>query len=328
MQSHPVQTQVISMDGAWRDAALAQLRQGAVVAVPTETVYGLAGDATSADAVAKIFAAKGRPSHNPLIAHVADSEMARDLALVSPVAQALIAAVWPGPLTLVLPLKAEASATRAVTAGGDSIALRCPKGAIRELSAALGKPIAAPSANRSGHVSPTRAEHVLADLDGRIPLIVDGGATAMGLESTILDARGDKPMILRPGALTQDAIAKILSVSVSDVTVADSAVDAPAAPGLLASHYAPAVPVRLDVLPSDLREGEAYLGFGDHTLPEAMTLSLSGDLTEAAAKLYEALRTLDAQNPASIAVAPIPNEGLGHAINNRLKRAAAPRRVP
>ncbi len=317
-------TTVLQTDGddAWRDLALDVLRAGGVVAAATETVYGLAGDATRDNAVAAIYAAKGRPSHNPLIAHVADTAMAQRVADLSPIARTLIGQFWPGPLTLVLPLRSGHGLAPAVTAGGDSVALRCPQGTLGALTRALGRPLAAPSANRSGHISPTTAKHVVDDLGGRIPLIVDSGPTQAGLESTIVDARGETPALLRPGAVTQDALEAALG---TPIRTADHDPAQPVAPGQLESHYAPGVPVRLNVQPGDLRDGEAYLGFGEHHIAGHLTLSASGDLAEAGTQLFALLRRADGANPAAIAIAPIPDTGLGAAINDRLKRAAAPR---
>lgn len=310
-------------DSNWENAALRVLRAGGVVGVPTETVYGLAGDATNAEGVAAIYAAKGRPSHNPLIVHVADQAMAEHYALFSPLAGTLSKAFWPGPLTLVLPRRENAPLASAVTAAGDSLAVRCPTGPLNALARALDSPLAAPSANLSGHVSATTAQHVLDDLGGVIPLIIDGGPAAHGLESSIVDVREDVPVLLRPGAISREAIEAVIG---SPLAMKDSAGAAPVAPGLLASHYAPRVPVRLDVLPDDVEKGEAYLGFGEHALSRHQTLSASGDLSEAATKLYSTLRELDQRQPKGIAVAPIPKTGLGLALVNRLKRAAAPRR--
>lgn len=306
----------------WLEKTLAVLRAGGVVGVPTETVYGLAGDATRGDAVAAIYAAKGRPAHNPLIAHVADLDMAQCYAVFDGRARNLAQAFWPGPLTLVLPLKDGANLAPAVTAGGDSLAVRCPRGPLRELVHALGYPLAAPSANLSGHVSATTAHHVLSDLQNRIPLILDGGPTNLGLESTILDTRGREPKLLRPGAVEADRIEAVLGTPIA--TSKENA-EAPVAPGQLASHYAPHVPVRLNMLPHDVRLGEAYLGFGKNNLPDQINLSPNGDVSEAAEGLYAALRSLDQQRPTAIAIAPIPTEGLGQALADRLRRAAAPR---
>ena len=306
------------------EPALEVLRDGGTVAVPTETVYGLAGNATRADAVAAIYAAKGRPSHNPLIAHVAGLAMAERFGVFDDRARALALAFWPGPLTLVVPLRPDAGLAPAVTAGHDSLALRCPRGPLRDLSEALGAPLAAPSANRSGHVSATSAAHVMDDLGGRIAMIVDDGPTPLGLESTIVDMRGQRPVLLRPGAVAADAIEAALGTSLAQAQSQSNDHD-PVAPGQLTSHYAPGAPVRLDVLPGDVREGEAYLGFGGHSLAGHANLSESGDLEEAAGQLYAALRDLDRQQPSAIAVAPLPATGLGEALRDRLKRAAAPK---
>ncbi len=326
--NNQVRTELISLtdDADWRDKALGVMRAGGVVGVPTETVYGLAGDASRADAVAAIYAAKGRPAHNPLIAHVADLAMAERLAVFNARAHSLADAFWPGPLTLVLPLRDGAHLAPTVTAGGDSLAVRCPCGPLRELADALGAPLAAPSANRSGHVSSTNAHHVLSDLQGRIPLILDGGATKLGLESTIVDLRGPDPILLRPGAIDTERLEAVLDQKIALATTSDATSDgAPVAPGQLASHYAPSVPVRLNVLPGGVREGEAYLGFGEHAREGHANLSKTSDLAEAGEQLYAELRTLDELKPTAIAIAPIPRNGLGQALNDRLKRAAAPR---
>lgn len=318
-----MKTTITQLDNPdWLEKALAVLRAGGVVGVPTETVYGLAGDATRDDAVAAIYAAKGRPSHNPLIAHVADLRMAERYAVFDDRARTLAEAFWPGPLTLVLTLMDGAGLAPTVTAGGDSLAVRCPRGPLRELVHALGYPLAAPSANLSGHVSATTAHHVLSDLQNRIPLVLDGGPTVMGLESTILDMRPDVPVLLRPGAVDVQRLEAALG---TPIVTSKENVEAPVAPGQLASHYAPSVAVRLDVLPHDVRLGEAYLGFGKNNLPDQINLSPNGDVSEAAEGLYAALRSLDQQRPTAIAIAPIPTEGLGQALADRLRRAAAPR---
>ena len=309
-------------DPDWETRAADLLDAGKLVAVPTETVYGLAGDATNAKAVASIFEAKGRPSHNPLIVHVADLAMAQRYAEFDRRAVKLSQAFWPGPLTLVAPLHSDTGLADAVTAGGDSLALRCPDGALRQLAERLDRPIAAPSANRSGHVTATTAEHVLADLGGRIAMVIDGGPTRVGVESTILDVRGEASVTLRPGGVSSDALEDVLENPVSTM---DAAQTAPAAPGMLESHYAPSKPVILNMLPNDLPAGCTYLGFGGHAVEGHASLSAAGDLGEAAANLFAALRELDGRDSAGIAIAPIPNIGLGEAINNRLKRAAAPR---
>lgn len=308
-------------DGHWLAQAGAILRAGGLVGVPTETVYGLAGDATSDAGVAAIYLAKGRPAHNPLIVHVADLAMAARLAVFDARALMLAEAFWPGPLTMVLPLYTGHGLSSAVTAGGQSVAIRCPQGPLRALSAELDRALAAPSANRSGHVSPTSAQHVRDDLGGRIPLVLDDGPCVLGLESTILDLRA-APLLLRPGALDAASIESVLG---EPVLLADKSQSAPVSPGLLASHYAPRVPVRLDVLPDGVLPGEAYLGFGQHHLDSHHTLSASGDIGEAAGCLYTMLRALDGPLVRAIAIAPIPQEGLGLALANRLQRAAAAR---
>ena len=276
------------------------------VAVPTETVYGLAADATNAEAVARIYEAKGRPSFNPLIAHVPSLEAAERIGEFTAEARALAQQHWPGPLTLVVPLRPEAGIASIVTAGLPTIGLRVPAHpAMQALLAAVDRPLAAPSANASGAISPTRAEHVLKSLDGRIPLIVDGGPTERGLESTIVAATGGPLRLLRPGPLEIQAEER-----------ASSAIEAP---GQLASHYAPSKPVRLDAAGAE--PDEYLIGLGAIAGDES--LSASGDLVEAAARLFDALHRADASPKPRIAVAPVPDEGLGKAINDRLRRAAA-----
>lgn len=317
-------TKTIPLDaqGAWRTEAYSVLEAGGIIGVPTETVYGLAGDATRSDVIDSIYAAKGRPANNPLIVHVADLAMGERYGLFSDTARRLAKAFWPGPLTLVLPLKTGTGLAAAVSAGGDSLAIRCPQGPLGDLSMSLGRPLAAPSANRSGHVSATSAAHVLEDLGGRIGLILDGGPSRLGVESTIVDLRGD-PQILRPGATSSDDLAEVLGAVVA---LADDAEDAkPVSPGQLSSHYAPSVPVRLNVLPGQVLDDEAYLGFGKHALEGHQTLSMTGDLGEAASRLYGALRDCDRPGVMGIAIAPIPADGIGQALANRLQRAAAPR---
>ena len=280
-----------------------------VVAVPTETVYGLAADAGSGEAVARIYEAKGRPSFNPLIVHVKDIEQARTIVEMDGEAEALAERFWPGPLTLVLPLRDDAPIAALVTAGLTTIAIRAPAHpAMRDLLETVGRPLAAPSANASGRLSPTRAEHVLAGLAGRIPLIVDGGPTEHGLESTIVALTGGEARLLRPGPID-------LGLALDEGGGVES-------PGRLESHYAPAKPLRLHAL--DARPGEWLIGFG--TVSGDATLSASGDLMEGAANLFEKLHEAEAAPEPRIAVAPIPDEGLGAAINDRLRRAAAPGR--
>lgn len=314
-------TTVIPADAAGIARAADALRAGALVALPTETVYGLAADATRPQAVAAIYAAKGRPSFNPLIVHVDGPAMAAKLVETPPLARALMARFWPGPLTLVLPLKADAGIdgrplAGLVTAGLPTLAVRCPAHpAMQAVIAALGHPVAAPSANPSGRISPTRAAHVLAGLAGRVPLILDGGPTSAGLESTIVAVDGERLRLLRPGPVPAEALAALAPV---DTAAPGAAI---AAPGMLASHYAPRQPVRLDA--TDRRPEEYLIGFG--AIDGDLNLSPSGDPVEAASRLFEALHAAEASGAAAIAVAPIPDAGLGAAINDRLRRAAAPR---
>jgi L-threonylcarbamoyladenylate synthase len=316
-------TRLLTADRAAITAAARVLGEGGLVAFPTETVYGLGADATNGEAVARLYAAKGRPRFNPLIAHVADLDAARSLARLSEDAKRLAAAFWPGPLTLVLPKADGCPVSQLATAGLDSIAVRVPDHPVaRDLLKTFGKPVVAPSANRSGHVSPTTAQHVLADLDGRIDLILDGGATSVGIESTIVSCI-EVPTLLRPGGVPRDAIERVLGHALA--VAEPSADEAPLAPGMLASHYAPKTPLRLNT--RDVRDGEALLAFGTNIPNAARVLNLSstGDLVEAAANLFSHLRALDASGARGIAVMPIPNEDLGEAINDRLARAAAPR---
>jgi L-threonylcarbamoyladenylate synthase len=310
-------TLTLPFDDASLARAAALILAGEPVAVASETVYGLAADATSGAAVARVYAAKGRPAFNPLIVHVPDVAAAAALAVLPSAAHRLAAAFWPGPLTMVLPLKSPSPIAALVTAGLATVALRVPAHpAIRALIAATGRPLAAPSANASGRISATRAPHVSATLGGRIPLILDSGATVHGLESTIVAVEADRLRLLRPGPITTEALAEASDLPVT--TAVDGSIEAP---GQLASHYAPAKPLRLDA--RDARPGEWLIGFGAITGDE--TLSGSGDLVEAAAKLFEALHRADGSDAAGIAVAPVPAEGLGVAINDRLRRAAAPR---
>ena len=321
MSDAKVFTRRVKPDQAGVGEAARLLAEGHLVAFPTETVYGLGADATDARAVARLFAAKGRPAFNPLIAHVADVAAARRAGKLSPLAEKLVQ-FWPGPLTLVVP--ASDVICELARAGLSSVALRVPKHPVAQaLLAAFGKPIAAPSANRSGHVSPTTAEHVLADLGGLVDLVVDAGPAPLGLESTIVDVSGATPRLLRSGGVPRADIERALGMKLA------AAGDKVQAPGMLASHYATRARLRLDA--QDVRPGEALLAFGAprpagaegaaHTLD----LSPRGDLVEAAANLFAHLRALDASGVAAIAVAPIPAEGLGEAINDRLERAATPR---
>ena len=315
---------------AGREAAKAAaqcLAAGGLVAFPTETVYGLGADATNGRAVARLYAAKGRPSFNPLIAHVAGFAEAQQLARFNAAARKLADAFWPGPLTLVLPKSPDCPVSDLAAAGLDSIAVRVPDHPVaHDLIAAFGKPIVAPSANRSGHVSPTNAAHVIADLRGQIDLVIDGGPTTVGVESTIV-ACLDKPTLLRPGGLTREAISALLGHALEESPLIETIDEdeAPLAPGMLASHYAPRARLRLEA--TSVRAGEALLAFGPAVEPAApmLNLSLRGDLVEAAANLFSHLRALDASGATAIAVMPVPEEGLGEAINDRLRRAAAPR---
>jgi len=324
-------TQVLKAGSFAVECAARALAHGGLVAFPTETVYGLGADAANGEAVARLYEAKGRPTFNPLIAHVPDAAAARRLARFDDAAERLARAFWPGPLTLVLRQQADCPVAELATAGMDTIGVRIPSHSVAHaILAAFGRPVAAPSANRSGHVSPTTAAHVLADLRGRVELIVDGGATPMGLESTIV-ACLDVPTLLRPGALPRAAIEQVVSLAphaASGIAPPDQDA-APIAPGQMASHYAPRARLRLDA--REARPGEALLAFGPARAEGAetalMTLNLSqrGDLIEAAANLFAHLRALDASGTTTIAVMPMPRQGLGEAINDRLRRAAAPR---
>ena len=306
---------ILSYDDKAIAEAACLIASGRPVAMPTETVYGLAADATNGEAVAAIYAAKGRPSFNPLIVHVLDREAAEAIADLPDAARELARAFWPGPLTIVAPLKPDAPIAALATAGLPTVALRSPAHlAMRDLLRVCARPLAAPSANASGTISPTRAAHVLRSLGRKIELIIDGGQTEVGLESTIVAIDGDRLRILRPGPITADQLAEASGLQVTTVTS-----DAIEAPGQLAQHYAPSKPVRLDA--TEARDGEWLIGFG----PVAGNVSLSskGDLAEAAARLFELLHQADAGDAPSIAFAPVPDEGLGAAINDRLRRAAA-----
>jgi L-threonylcarbamoyladenylate synthase len=306
------------------DEALALLGAGEVVAIPTETVYGLAGDATNGAAVAKIFEAKGRPRFNPLIAHVSMVAMAEEIAELDPLSRKLAEKFWPGPLTLVLPLKPGSAIHPLVTAGLDTIALRMPRGFGAKLIERFGRPLAAPSANSSGRISPTTAAAVADDLGDRIRLVVDGGATPVGLESTIVKVEDGKLRLLRPGGIAAEELEAAAGAKL--VRGTKSGVEAP---GMLASHYAPGALVRLNA--QDVVASEALLAFGPQRARNAegavavLNLSEAGDLREAASNLFSHLQALDSSGAKTIAVEPIPYEGLGEAINDRLARAAAPR---
>ena len=298
------------------------LRAGRLVAFPTETVYGLGADATNDRAVAAVFAAKDRPSFNPLIVHVATADDAEPLAQFNAAARTLAETLWPGPLTLILPRKAECPVSLLASAGLDSLAIRVPgHPKARAMLKAADRPVVAPSANPSGRISPTTAQHVVEGLQGRVDLVLAGGRCEVGIESTVLDLSGPRPTLLRPGAVTREVIEELIgTIAVSDDDPVDG--EARKSPGQLTRHYAPSLPVRLDA--DGAQSGEAFLAFGP-TLGSGATPNLSptGDLNEAAANLFAMLRTLDAGPWSGIAVAPIPEEGLGVAINDRLRRAAA-----
>jgi L-threonylcarbamoyladenylate synthase len=310
-------------------AAAGALRRGELVAIPTETVYGLAADATNATAVAGIYAAKGRPSFNPLIAHVSDVAMAEAHGVFSPQARTLAEALWPGPLTLVVPRRPTSDVADIVTAGLDTLAMRMPANDVTlRLIQTLGRPIAAPSANRSGGISATSAADVTAELGSKVAVILDDGPSPVGLESTIVMLDGDVPRLLRPGGTPRERIEAVLGRPLLAPEHADDETR-PLSPGMLTSHYAPNARVRLDA--TDVQPGEAWLGFGPDA-PAGLTpdharanLSPSGDIHEAAANLFRLLRALDAAGARTIAVAPIPGDGLAEAIRDRLTRAAAPR---
>jgi len=327
-ESHPPAAlpEIIPPGEAAYARAAELLRAGGLVAFPTETVYGLGADATSDRAVAGIFAAKDRPQFNPLIVHFTGTEAAAKQVVFDDRARRVAAALWPGPLTLVLPRRSDCRLSLLCSAGLDTQAVRVPAHPIAQrLLAECGLPLAAPSANASGRISPTQAAHVAASLGGRVPLILDGGSCAVGLESTVLDLSGPEAAILRPGSITAQDLTPVIGC-VGEGTAAGK----PAAlkgPGLLESHYAPGHPVRLEA--TKAAADEALLALGPDVPPGAaatLNLSASGDLAEAAARLFGCLHRLDALEVRGIAVMPVPNEGLGIAINDRLRRAAAPRR--
>jgi L-threonylcarbamoyladenylate synthase len=313
-------------EAAVADAARC-LQEGGLVAFPTETVYGLGADASNAAAIARLYEAKGRPAFNPLIAHLSDLTAAQRIARFDAQAILLATAFWPGPLTLVLPKASGCAVADLATAGLDTIAVRVPAHRIaREILRAFGGPVVAPSANLSGHVSPTTAAHVQSDLAGRIDLIIDGGAVEVGVESTIVGCF-DAPMLLRPGGVPRGEIERVLGrVLLQPPDDVDSDSGQPLAPGMLASHYAPRTKVRLNA--GRIEAGEALLAFGANVISgveaasAVMNLSARGDLNEAAANLFGYLRALDARGARAIAVMPIPHHGLGEAINDRLRRAA------
>ena len=315
-------TLTLAPDDTGITTAASLLAEGKLVAFPTETVYGLGGDARSDLAVARIYEAKGRPSFNPLIVHLPDLAAVEKIAILGPKARDLAQAFWPGPLTLVLPLKEGAGISPLVTAGLPTVAIRIPAHPLAQrLLRAFGGPVAAPSANPSGRISPTRAEHVVDGLQGRIAAVLDGGPCAVGLESTIVHADPD-PTLLRPGGVPVEALEACLGQPLA----IGGAGAKPTSPGQLASHYAPEAALRLNA--TEPQPGEILVGFGP--VKGTLTLSETGDLVEAAARLFHALREADAlAGPQGrIAFAPIPETGLGRAINDRLRRAAAPRGIP
>ena len=320
-------TAILPANEAAVAGAARSLREGGLVAFPTETVYGLGADATNAAAIARLYEAKGRPAFNPLIAHLSDLEAAQRIAGFDAQAILLANAFWPGPLTLVLPKAPGCAVADLATAGLYTIAVRVPAHRIaREILRAFGGPVVAPSANLSGHVSPTTAAHVSSDLAGRIDLIIDGGAVEVGVESTIVGCF-DAPMLLRPGGVPRGKIERVLGRALlQPPDDADSDSDQPLAPGMLASHYAPRTRVRLNA--DRVEAGEALLAFGPTAVPgvegaaAVMNLSARSNVDEAATHLFGYLRALDVSGARAIAVMPIPHHGLGEAINDRLRRAA------
>jgi L-threonylcarbamoyladenylate synthase len=320
---HLILTDANLIDAA--NEAAASMRHGELVALPTETVYGLAADAANGRAVARIFAAKGRPSFNPLICHVTGLAMARRYGRFDDRAQKLAEKFWPGPLSLVLPLAPDAPVHPLATAGLPTIALRAPRGPARAVIEVFGGALAAPSANRSGRLSPTRPGHVIGQLGDSVALVLDAGPCEIGLESTIVSLVGDEARLLRPGGTPSAAIEAVLGMTLGRASYGDRVT----APGMLAGHYAPRLPVRLNA--TSVEPGEALLAFGDAAIQGAdsaaamRNLSPSSDLIEAAANLFAFLNDLDATGAVRIAIMPIPREGIGEAINDRLGRAAAPR---
>jgi L-threonylcarbamoyladenylate synthase len=315
---------IVAPDAASITRAAQLLRDGNLVAFPTETVYGLGGDATNERAVAAIFEAKGRPQFNPLISHVLGADDAKRFVDWNETADRLAARFWPGPLTFVLPRAKGSPIALLATAGLDTVAIRAPSHPVAQaLIRATGRPVAAPSANRSGAVSPTTAEHVAESLGERVPLIIDGGPCLVGVESTVLDLSGNRATLLRPGGATREAIEAVIGpIAASDALPAGDS--ARKSPGQLESHYAPSRPVRLEA--TSVGPDEGLLAFGPTPLPGAMltsNLSPTGDLAEAAANLFAQMRALDRPGIGRIAVMPIPQTGLGLAINDRLRRAAA-----
>ena len=316
-------TRVLKADRNAIEAAARSLAAGSLVAFPTETVYGLGADAGNGETVARLYAAKGRPSFNPLIVHVANADAARRVGVFTPAAEKLAAAFWPGPLTLVLARQPDCGVADLALAGLDTVAVRVPAHPVAHaLLDAFHGPIVAPSANRSGHVSPTSAAHVLADLRGRVDLVIDAGPCEVGVESTIVSCSGE-PTLLRPGGIAREAIERVLGIALVTGTATDHA---PVAPGMMTSHYAPKAALRLDA--DGVQPDEALLAFGPAPSFSGTMYNLSarGDLIEAAANLFSHLRALDASGAKRVAVMKVPHDGLGEAINDRLKRAAAPKR--
>ena len=321
-------TRCLDVSHAAIETAAATLAAGGLVAFPTETVYGLGGDACNAEAVAGIFAAKDRPAFNPLISHVDSMASAFALGVATPSAMALAAKFWPGPLTLVLARQANCPIARLTSAGLDRIALRVPAHeAARRLLSRFGGPVAAPSANPSGRISPTQASHVMAGLAGKIDILLDGGRCDSGVESTVIDCSGGQAEILRPGGVTREAVTTCLAEAGLELTASlpQTAPHQPASPGMLASHYAPDAALEMNV--TIARPGMELIGFGnvEGSGVPALNLSPKGDPVEAAANLFDMLHRADATGSSIIGVAPIPTAGLGEAINDRLRRAAAPR---
>ena len=315
-----LQTKVLKANQSGVNKAAAILSAGGLVAFPTETVYGLGADARNGHAVASVYAAKGRPGFNPLIVHVADLKAAKRYAIFNDLALSLAARFWPGPLTLVLPLADNHGLSELVTAGLDSVAIRIPQHPVAQaLLNVFNGPLAAPSANPSGRISPTQATHVVVDMNGKIDAVLDGENCVIGVESTILKITGSKVSLLRAGGVSVERISNVLGQDIA--TPSDPKL--PQSPGQLKSHYAPKAHVRLNV---DIAKGhEVLLGFGPDCKDAALNLSSTGDLVEAAANLFSYLRKMDAMAQDGIAISPIPMSGLGLAINDRLKRAAAPR---
>ncbi len=308
-------------------ASVAELSAGRPIALPTETVYGLAADATNPAAIASIYETKGRPQFNPLICHMADLAMAERYAVFDPVSRTLAEAFWPGPLTLVLPLKAGSGIHSLATAGLDTVGIRVPQGFAGDLIRHFDRPLAAPSANSSGKISPTSAAHVEADLGQKINLILDGGAASVGVESTIVKVEADgRVRLLRPGGIVTAEIERVAGLRLERPEKASAAIEAP---GMLASHYAPGATVRLNA--TSVLPGEALIRFGgiaisgEERAHAVLDLSPAGDLAEAAANLFDYLKAADASGADTIAITTIPTHGLGEAINDRLSRAAAPR---